>query len=96
LRHTGSRIHDPDQHLRLVDRDACLFQNVCRNHSVVVRHDPAGVDEGKLHARPFDLPVNSIARDARLVADDGSPFSDKTVEKGGLPDVRPPHDRYQV
>ena len=43
---------------------------------------PVSIRENVVPA--FDPPVNSIARDSRLIADDGSPFPDETVEQRRL------------
>src|SRR5688572_24969294 len=85
-------IDDPNEQLRVVDRHSRLLQNVCRNHRVVVRHNAARIDQGKLFSRPLNFPVNAIARDARLVAHDGAPLADKTIEERGFAYVGTPND----
>jgi len=38
--------------------------------------------------------VDTVARDARLIADDGAPLSRNSIKEGGLSDVRPAHDDH--
>jgi hypothetical protein len=38
--------------------------------------------------------MDAVARDARLIADDGAPFSSNSIEKGGLSYVGPAHNDH--
>jgi len=37
-------------------------------------------------------PVNAVARNSRLVADNGAPLSSYPIEKSGFTDIRPAHN----
>ena len=96
LRNAGARIDHPDQDLRFVNRHSRLFEDIRRNYGVVIGHDAAGIDQGKLRSCPLDPAVDSIARDPRLIADNGAPFADQAVEQRGLPHVRAAHDGNEI
>ena len=76
--HTLSRINHPDQCLRIINREACLLENICRNDCIVVGHDAASIDNRKALARPFDFAVDPIAGNSRLVADN-RPCADQSA-----------------
>ncbi len=94
-RRARARIHDPEEHDRLVDGELGLPENVRRDEFLVVGHDTARVHEREAPPRPLRLAVDAVARDPRLVADDGTPLADQPVEERGLPHVRPPDNRHQ-
>ena len=69
-----------------------LLADALAHRVVAVGIEAAGVDE---HVRPAERPhvgVVPVARDARLVVDDGQRLADEPVEKGALADVRSADD----
>jgi hypothetical protein len=40
----------------------------------------------------FGKPVDAVARDAGLIADDGAPLPCNAIEEGGLSNIGPPHN----
>src|SRR5690606_18815874 len=55
-------------------------------------HETAGVHEVELAARPLDLAVEAVSRDAGLVVRDGLALLGEPVEQGALADVGPADD----
>jgi hypothetical protein len=57
--------------------------------------DAAGVDQFEAPAVVFGKPMDSVARDAGLVADNGAPLSGNPIKEGGLSDVGPAHNDHR-
>jgi len=81
-RHASTRVNDPDDGLRFVDRESGLLENVSGDDRLVVRYDAACVDELEPLGFPLDLTVYPIARDTGLIADDRLSRSGQAIEQG--------------
>src|SRR5258708_5866756 len=77
---------------RLVKRDPRLAKDFRRDEILVFRNDSAGVDNADAPPAPFGVSVQTIARDSRLVTDDGTARADDPVEQRGLAYVGSAHD----
>src|SRR5579884_2217742 len=85
---------DHEQHdVGLVDRPLRLPADQAGERLAGARHQPAGVDERELPARPLARRFEPVAGDARGVLDDRGPPRDQAVEERGLADVGPSDDR---
>src|SRR6266481_5535618 len=75
-----------------------LPQNLLRNERLVVRNDATSVDNLKRVAAPFRFAIDAIARDARLVSDNGAARAGQAIEKRGLADIGAAHyyQRWQL
>ena len=71
-----------------------LMQDLARDVLLVVDDDTAGVDQLEAAAVVFGRPMDPVARDPGLVADDGAPLSCDAIEEGGLSDVGPAHNDH--
>jgi hypothetical protein len=80
----GSSIDDHDDCISLFEADLCLTKDLCWNQRFVVWHDAARIDDTRGAAHPFDLAIDAVARDSRLIADDGSPRAGQPVEQGAF------------
>ena len=78
-----------------VERHFGLVQDLARDVLLVVHDDAAGIDQFEAPAVVFGSPMDTVARDAGFVADDGAPLSCDAVEKGGLSYVGPAHDDHR-
>ncbi len=60
---------------RFFERNLGLTKNLGRHEIFVVGNDAARIDHPKLVPEPFHLPIEPVASDTRLVADNGAPRS---------------------
>jgi hypothetical protein len=93
-RYAGTRINHPYNRLCLFDSKSGLFEDVCGYDRLIIRNYPASIYELESFGSPFDIPVNSVTRNPRLVADDRFTRSGKSVEQGRFTDVRPANYSY--
>ena len=80
-RHARARVNDPDERDRICDCELGLAKNVRGYDRRLVRHDSARVNEREAAGGPLGLAVDSVARDARLVADNRAALADEAVEE---------------
>jgi hypothetical protein len=78
----------------LAQRHFGLMENLCGNILLVVDDDAAGVDQFEMAAFVFSLPVEAVASNAGLVADNGAPLSSDAIEECGLSNVGPAHNDH--
>src|SRR5437879_2323922 len=88
-----STVDDHDDGCSFIQRHTRLAEDFCRDEILFFREDATRIDHAKPTATPFCVPVEAIPRDAGLVAHDGTPRTDDTVEERGLAYVRPAYDR---
>ena len=62
---------------------------------VIFHHDAARIDQFEAAAVVLGGPVDAVARDPRLVADDGAALPRDPVEQGGFSDVGPAHNHHR-
>src|SRR6266581_3315910 len=74
-----------------------LAQDFLRDQGLVVWDEAPGIDDFQLPAAPFGLAVDAVARDARLVGDDGTAGAGQTIEERGLTHVgaADDHERWE-
>jgi hypothetical protein len=72
-----------------------LLQNVCGNDSFIIRDDAARIHQSEARPVPIRFTVDSIASDARLVADNRTPLANQAIEQRRLADVGPANDGYE-
>ena len=77
-----------------MERHFGLAEDLRRDVLLVMDHDAAGIDHLEAEAVVFGKPMHAVARDARLVADDGAPLSGDAIKKGGLSYVGPAHNDH--
>src|SRR5580704_1613510 len=71
------------------------MENLCGNVLLVVDDDAAGVNQFEMAALVFSLPVEAVAGDAGLVADNGASLSSDAIEECGLSNVGPAHNDHR-
>ena len=74
-RQARAHIHDQQQLRRAFNGHLRLAKNFARNGGLVVRHDPARVDDFERTVLPGRRTVNAVARNSRLVGDNRAPRS---------------------
>ena len=94
-RDARARVNDPKERDRFRDCELRLSEDVRGDDLGLVRDDAARVHEREASAQPLRLAVDSVARDAGLVADYRAALAHEPVEERRLPNVRPPHNRHE-
>ena len=88
----GAAVDQEDDVRGAVQRYARLPEDLARDQFGRLGQNAAGVDQLEAPAAVRGLAVDPVARDARLVADDGAALAQDAVEESGLADVGPAHD----
>src|SRR6266478_9881900 len=86
-RQASLAVYNQDEERGLLDRHMRLAQDFLRDQGLVVGDDAASIDNLQRPAAPLCLAVNPVARDARLVGDNGAARAGQTVEERGLAHV---------
>ena len=76
----GAAVHQEDDMGGAAERHLRLVENLRRDVLLVVDDDTAGVDQLEAPAVVFGKPMNPVARDAGLIADNGAPLSGNPIE----------------
>jgi hypothetical protein len=87
-------VHQQHHQVRLFHRELHLVADGPVHRVGGVGHQPPGVHQPEAPPAPFGGAEMPVPRGAGLVGDDRLPPPDETVEQGGLPDVRAPHQGY--
>jgi hypothetical protein len=87
-------VHQEDDVGGLAQRHFGLMENLRGNILLVFDDNAAGIDQFERAAIVFGLPVNAVAGDAGLVADNGAPLSRNAIEECGLSNVGPAHNDH--
>ena len=85
-------VDDEDQHCRVINRDTRLPQDFLRNKRFIVRHQSAGIHNFQRPPAPLGLAVDAVARNSRLICNDGATRARQPVEKRGFAHIRTPHN----
>ena len=88
----GAAIDQEDDVARIFQRQLGLLQDLAGNVVVVLDDDPAGVDDLEPPPLVIGDAFDPVARDPRLVADNGPALSGDAIEQCGFSYVRPTHD----
>ena len=91
----GVAIHQEDDVRGARQDHFRLVKNLRGNVLLVVDHDAAGIDQLEAAARVFGKPVDAVARDAGLIADDRAPLPSNAIEESGLSNVGPAHNDHR-
>ena len=96
-RETRLAVHNKNQQRRFFDGHLRLTENFLRDEPFLVGKDAAGVHDFQRLAAPFRFAIDAVARDARLIGDDGAPRAGQAIEQRGLAHVRASdnHQRWQ-
>jgi len=78
--------------LGLFERNAGLPEDLRRNQRFVIGHDATRIHQARRAAGPANLAVDAVARDARLVADNGAARLGEAVKERGFADVGAAHN----
>ena len=70
------------------------MQDLRRDVLLVMDHDAAGIDHLEAEAVVLGKPMHAVARDTRLIADNGAPLSRNAIKEGGLSYVGPAHNDH--
>ncbi len=90
--HLGAAVHHHDDGVGFLERHFGLAKDFGRDEVFVLRKNAAGVDDAQAASAPFGFAVETVARDARFVADDGAPRAHQAIEERGFAHVGAPHD----
>ena len=69
-----------------------LAKDFRRDEVFVVGKNAARINDAQLAAAPFGLAIETVARDAGLIAHNGAARADQPVEQRGFADVGAAHD----
>jgi hypothetical protein len=88
-----SGVDDYDADRRILDRQrrliaGFLVKRIVRN--ALIERDAAGIDQHHFTSLNLNFSRNPVTGNARLIENDGDPFSRDTVEKSAFTGVRPP------
>ena len=75
-----------------LDGDQHLLADQLREFRGFAEEHPAGIGEFERPPAPTGFQANTVARHARLVANDRAATGRNAIEKSGLTDVRTPYD----
>ncbi len=89
-RHALARVHDQNQQPGFINGHARLAQNLARDGRLLIGDDAAGVHDFSGSPVPAHRAVDAVARDARLVGDDGAPRPGEAIEQCGFAHVGTP------
>ena len=99
-RHTFLNVDHENDGARGVDGDFHLLERGLGDDVLgfltAQQADAAGVHERVDAPLPFGLDAHTVARDARLIMDDGDAPLDNTVEQRGFPDVWAAYDGNKI
>jgi len=90
----GPAVDQEDDVRGPVERDPGLLEDFTGDGLGFVRENAPGVDQLEPAPAVGGLTVDAVARDARLVADNGAPLPENRIEEGGFPNVRPAYDGH--
>ena len=90
--HFGAAVHHHDDGVGFLERDLGLAENFRRDEVFVFGENAAGIHDAQVASAPFRLAIETVARDAGFVADNGAPRAHQPIEKRGFADVGAPHD----
>ena len=90
-----AHVHNQQQLRRAFDGHLRLAQNFARNGGLVVRHDPASVDDFERASLPGCRPIDAVARDPWLVGNNRAPRARQPIENRGFADIRPANNHYR-
>src|SRR5437867_5730296 len=92
---SGSAIDNEKNQRRVLYCDSCLLQNASRDFRLLAGNDAPSIYNFVRTSEPTDNSVDSVARDTRLIRDDGPALADESIEQGGFSNVRAPYNRDQ-
>ena len=94
-RQLRAHIHHHHQHVRFFQRHLRLHKDFCCDELRIVGHNAAHIHQPVAPPRPLVLAINTVARNARLVAHNRAPAPGDPVEERAFAHVGPPHNRHQ-
>ena len=91
-------VHNENDYIRGFNREIHLInrrpRNDVRRFFPAQQTNAAGINESERTSENFGLGADAVARDARLIVNDGNAASDDAVEQRGFPDIRTAHNGY--
>src|ERR1700692_805414 len=94
-RNLGASIDYHNNGRRFFERHPRLPKNLRRDEIFVVRNDSALIDPAKFMPQPLHFPVESVTRDAGIIANDSAPRPSKMIEESRFAAVRSSDDGDQ-
>ena len=94
-RQPRAHVHNQQQLRRAFNGHLRLAKNFARNSGLVVRHDPARVDDFECAPLPGRRAIDAVARDPRLVGDNRAPRARQPVKNRGFADIGPANNHYR-
>src|SRR3954452_11454327 len=75
-----------------IECDPRLPENLGRNEILVLRNNAASVNDAEIVPEPMGFAVQTVAGDARFIADNGPARTHQAVEQSGFADIGPADD----
>src|SRR6476659_8210488 len=88
----STSVEDKQNERRLFDRNLGLFEDSLGDFALFTRNNSPRIYNLEGAAIPGRRTINAIARNARLISDDGSTLANQTIEQRGFPYVRAADD----
>jgi hypothetical protein len=77
-----------------LQRHLRLQEDLRRDVFLIVHDDAARIDQLETASVMLGRPMDTVACDPRLIADNSAPLSRNPIEEGGLSNVGPAHDHH--
>ena len=88
-------VHHHHNRIGFFQRHLGLAKYLRGNQGFVVRNNSAGVYHAQQTSVPVDFTIETVPRDAGLIAHNGAARSREPIEERGFAHVGPAHDRYE-
>ena len=88
----AAAVNQHNDRVSVIESSFGLTKNLGRNVVIVFRQDAAGVDHAHAVPAPFGLAIESVTRDAGLIAHNGSPRTHQLIEERRFPHVGTAYD----
>ena len=94
-RQPRAHIHNQQELRSAFDGHLRLAKDFARDGGLVVRHDPARIDDFERALLPGRRAVDAVARNSRLVGNNRAPRARQPVENRGFADIGPANNHYR-
>ena len=88
----AAAVNQHNDRVSVIESSFGLTKNLGRNVVIVFRQDAAGVDHAHAVPAPFGLAIESVTRDAGLIAHNGSPRTHQLIKERRFPHVGTAYD----
>src|SRR5216683_8285240 len=91
-RHFRAAVHHHDDSIGFYQSDLRLAENLCRDEVFIFGENSPRIHDAEMASAPFRLAIETVARDAGFVANNGATRAYQAIEERGFTDVGTPDD----